>query len=171
MKILYVFVDESGNLDFSPTGTKYFTLTALSKVRPFETLSELTVLKYDLWERNIDFEYFHAAEDTQITRNGVFNILSKQHKKFTIDSVIVEKRKTYTALQTEILFYQKIFEILLNYILQRNKDEYDKIIIITDSIPIKKNRKNIEKAIKLFISSWSIGYKIFHYSSKSDINL
>lgn len=34
---LYIFVDEAGNLNFSPKGTKYFILTALSKFRPFVT--------------------------------------------------------------------------------------------------------------------------------------
>ncbi|MBU1323192.1 DUF3800 domain-containing protein [Patescibacteria group bacterium] len=27
-KCLFIFIDESGNFDFSPTGTKYFVLTA-----------------------------------------------------------------------------------------------------------------------------------------------
>lgn len=34
--ILYIFLDEGGNFDFSTGGTKYFTITALSKERPFE---------------------------------------------------------------------------------------------------------------------------------------
>lgn len=171
MGILYIFVDEAGNLDFTCKGTHYFILTAMSKNRPFLVTEQLINLKYNLWEKDIDFEYFHATEDTQLTRGEVFKILSKQHKKFTIDSIVVEKQKTHPSLHLGARFYQKIFKILLSYILNRNKENYKKIIIITDNIPIKKNRRNIEKAIKQFISSWSIEYKILHYSSKSDINL
>lgn len=71
-KALYIFIDEGGNLDFSKRGTTYFTLTTLSKVRPFVIYEPLVNLKYDLWEKGIHFEYFHATEDTQVTRNEVF---------------------------------------------------------------------------------------------------
>lgn len=33
-KTLYLFIDESGNFDFSPKGTKYFVLTALATFDP-----------------------------------------------------------------------------------------------------------------------------------------
>ena len=36
MKTLYVFIDESGNFDFSPSGTKYFILTTLTTIVPYD---------------------------------------------------------------------------------------------------------------------------------------
>jgi hypothetical protein len=172
---LYIFIDEGGNMVFSPKGTNYFTLTALTKTRPFVAYEPMTNLKYDLWEKGIDFEYFHATEDTQITRNQVFNIISSNLPNFTVDSIIVEKRKTNPTLQVPATFYHKIFEILLNYVLQRHKDRYSRIIIITDTIPIKQDREAVHKAIKTFLSGWSLGqqtsYRIFHHASKSDVNL
>ena len=48
MKTLYIFLDESGNFDFSPSGTKYFILTALSTTLPFEIGSPLLKHRYDL---------------------------------------------------------------------------------------------------------------------------
>ena len=32
---LYMFIDEGGNFDFSPGGTKYFTLSCLTEKRLF----------------------------------------------------------------------------------------------------------------------------------------
>ncbi len=32
---IYIFLDESGNLDFSPKGTRWFVLTVVSMRRPF----------------------------------------------------------------------------------------------------------------------------------------
>jgi len=174
-KTLYIFVDESGNMDFSKNGTKYFTLTALSKIRPFVIYEPLVNLKYDLWEKGIEFEYFHASEDTYITRNEVFNLISNNLSKFAADSIIVEKCKTNPSIQNHTLFYKKIFEILFNFSLNKHQDNFSQIFIITDMIPIKKKKKDIEKAIKIYVSNWSmknkIPYKILHYSSKSDINL
>lgn len=35
-KTLFIFVDESGNFDFSPKGTKFFVLSCLSTFKPAE---------------------------------------------------------------------------------------------------------------------------------------
>jgi len=34
MRTLFIFIDESGNFDFSPKGTKYFILSAVSTLKP-----------------------------------------------------------------------------------------------------------------------------------------
>jgi hypothetical protein len=60
-QILYIFLDEAGNFDFSPGGTKYFTFTGVSKERPFLAYQELTELKYDIIEGGTNIEYFHAS--------------------------------------------------------------------------------------------------------------
>lgn len=174
-KTLYIFVDEGGNLDFTSKGSKYFSLTALSKIRPFTIYEPLVNLKYDLWEKGVEFEYFHATEDSYLTRKEVFDLLSNNLSKFVIDCIIVEKCKTHPTLQDHAKFYKKIFEILFNYLLERHRGKFSQVFIVTDQLPIKKKKKDIEKAIKMYISRWSEStktpYKIFHYSSKSEINL
>jgi len=47
-KTLYLFIDESGNFDFSSGGTKYFILTALSTTNPYSVGSSLLELRYQL---------------------------------------------------------------------------------------------------------------------------
>jgi len=69
---LYIFLDEGGNFDFTPSGTKYFTITSISKTRPFRIAPILDHLKYDPIETGINIEYFHAAEDRQAVRDNVF---------------------------------------------------------------------------------------------------
>ena len=73
-RILYIFLDEGGNLDFSKNGTKYFTITGLSKERPFEAFKASNNLKYDRIESGTEIEYFHASEDRQVVRDEVFKI-------------------------------------------------------------------------------------------------
>jgi len=62
MKSLFIFIDESGNFDFSSKGTKYFILSAVSTLNPLgkERLEEI---KYDLMKNGTNLEYFHATED------------------------------------------------------------------------------------------------------------
>jgi hypothetical protein len=40
-RFLYIFLDEAGNLDFSPSGTRYFILSSITKERPFNAYREL----------------------------------------------------------------------------------------------------------------------------------
>ena len=38
----YIFLDEGGNFDFSPKGTRFFTLTSVTKARPFQVARSST---------------------------------------------------------------------------------------------------------------------------------
>ena len=99
MKTLYIFLDESGSFDFSSSGTKYFILTALSTTIPFEIGAPLLKHRYELLPNYAcgpsmeERGYFHASEDTQLVRNGVFAILVKNGHHMRIDSVIAQKIK------------------------------------------------------------------------------
>ncbi len=47
-KVLYMYFDESGDLDFSTTGSKYFILTCMITTRPFQCADALRELKHSL---------------------------------------------------------------------------------------------------------------------------
>ena len=96
MRTLFVFIDESGNFDFSPKGTKYFVLSAVSTLNPLgkEILEEI---KCDLMKNGNNLEYFHASEDKQFIRNRVYNFIESL-EDIGIDSVIVQKNKTNPSL-------------------------------------------------------------------------
>ncbi|MFH1563495.1 MAG: DUF3800 domain-containing protein [Nitrospirota bacterium] len=175
MQYLYIFLDESGNLDFSIKGTKYFVLTGISKTRPFEVYKEMAELKYDLIESGLDVEYFHASEERQVVRDKVFEIVKKHLGGIRIDSLIIEKRKTGKALQSEEKFYPEMMGYLLKYVLNRaNLSEIKGVLIFTDSIPIKRKREAIEKSIKKVLKRvlpGTLNYRIFHHASKSNFDL
>lgn len=174
-RILYIFLDEGGNLDFSPTGTKYFTLTALSKERPFEVYKHLNELKYNLIELDVELEYFRASEDRQAVRNSVFSIIEARLNETRIDSLIVEKRKTGLALRGEEKFYPEMIGYLLPYVVKGyNLNLFEKVVVFTDSIPIQKKRRAVEKSIKKVLAHKlpiGVTYYIFHHASKSNYDL
>ncbi len=51
---VYIFLDESGNLDFSPSGSRYFVLTSVTMRRPFQANAELDAYKYDCIEYGLE---------------------------------------------------------------------------------------------------------------------
>ena len=174
-KFLYVFLDEAGNFDFSPGGTKYFILSAVSKERPFQAYQEMTELKYNLVEGGKDIEFFHASEDAQAVRNEVFAIIQRNIGGIRVDSLIVEKRKVGPAMRPEEQFYPRMLGYLLRYVLNGYPlDQYREVIVFTDQIPVKKKRGAIEKAAKVTLAGMlpkTARYRVLHHDSKSNMDL
>lgn len=174
-RFLYIFLDEAGNLDFSPTGTRFFLLGAITKERPFNAYKELTELKYDLAETSIELEYFHASENAQPVRKRVFDVIRAHLEGVRIDSLIVEKQKTRPSLQAEEKFYPRMLGQLLKRILETyDLREFKEVLVFTDRIPIQKKRGTIEKAIKVTLARLlpsTARYRLIHHSSKSNLDL
>ena len=174
-RLLYLFLDEAGNLDFSPSGTRYFILSSVTKERPFNAYKELTELKYDLVEGGMNIEYFHAAEDNQSTRNQVFEIIKRNLSGIRVDSLIVEKRKTGPALRAEEQFYPKMLGYLLRHIVERHDiSQYAEIVVFTDRIPVQRKRQAVEKAVKQTLAEMlpaNVRHRVLHHDSKSNFDL
>lgn len=176
MTTLYIFLDESGNYDFSKKGTEYLCYTAVTTFNPNQEslIIPLNKLKYELISECLDIELYHASEDRQIVRNKVFDILSK-FNNFDVDSILIEKRKTNLILRSIEKIYPKIYECLLRYIYNRYKKYgIDNLIIIIDSVPIKKKREICKKALKNNLKKLfgkEIKYKVLHHASKSNYYL
>lgn len=172
---LYIFLDEGGNLDFSPSGTKYFTLSTVTKCRPFLLDHQLLILKYNLLEEGLELERFHATEDRQVVRNRVFDEIGNCLSSLRIDSLIVEKRKTHPDVQKQERFYALMVGYLIRHVYERAEGErYNQVIVTTDSLPVKKKAQAFEKAIRTTLSKMlpqTATYRVLHHDSKSSIAL
>ena len=178
MKTLYLFIDESGNFDFSPNGTKFFVLTVMSATAPFEIGSPLLKLRYDLLPiyacgpRMEDHGYFHASEDIQEVRNNVFSLLSQLNHPLRVDSVIAQKNKTNPALHKQPLeFYKIIAEALLKYAFNRAIwHDYDHVVVVFSSLFDKKKRGILKQAFKSLIKQHAkVSFALYFHDSKFDI--
>ncbi len=174
-KKLYIFLDEGGNFYFSPSGTKFFNLTSVCKKRPFTVSHVLGKYKFDLIEYGLDFTHFHCTNDNAHIRKKVFGTLNANISELRVDSLIVEKSKTGPALQAPEKFYPRMLGYLLKYVIsQTNLAGIAEVIVITDSIPVKKKRAAIEKSVKLTLKSMLpmyCRYRILHHPSMSNMGL
>lgn len=172
---LYIFLDEGGNFDFSPTGSKYFSLSCVTMERPFKIHTELDTYKYNLMEYGLDQEYFHCTDDNQHVRNQIFNIINANNASIRIDSILVDKAKAHPTLRDDKHFYPKILGFLLKYVFEKViSSKFEEIIVITDAIPVNKKRKAIEKGVKKILSEMlpkDSKYRIYHHSSKGHYSL
>ena len=174
-RCLYVFLDEGGNLDFSSKGTRFFTLSAVTQRRPFLMDSRLYELRLDLLESGLDLQRFHAAEDRQVVRNRVFQIIQSEIASLRLDTIVVEKAKTNSTLQPVEYFYPRLLGHVLRQILAAVPSSgYDEVLVITDSLPVNSKRKAIEKGIKLTLANMlpsEVKYRVLHHPSYSSMGL
>ena len=163
---IYVFLDESGNLDFSCNGTHYYCFGALSTRDPRPLNQALTDLRYDMLDEGLELERFHAAEDRQAVRDRVFETLIRVGG-FDFDAIIIEKRKASPVLHDDLRFYPQFSDYLLRYVFRRHPNPQERIVVATDRLPLKRTRKAAEKAIKGYIRQ-NLGERPFillHHSS------
>ncbi len=172
---VYVFLDESGNLDFNTSGTRYFVLTSVSMKRPFQMNGALDGYKYDCLEYGLDPERFHCAYDNKYVRNRVFHIIGDHSEGLEIHSLFVEKSRVAPDNRAEERFYPEMLGNLLRHVLETPfHAAADEIIVITDTIPAKRRRQAIEKAVKVTLEKvlpQSPRHRILHHDSRSHYGL
>lgn len=175
---LYVFLDEGGNFDFSNNGSKSFSLTSVSLTRPFGLHTILDTYKYDLIEHRIqpriNLECFHCADDNRHVRMRVFDLLREHLPDNSVDIVIVEKSKTGPALREPVKFYPKMLGYLLRFAIEKAGPDIGEVVVITDSIPLAKKRKAIEKATKSTLHDMlrqDVPFRVMHHASKAHYGL
>lgn len=171
----YIFLDESGNLDFNPSGTRYFVMTSVSLVRPFPWVAKLDNLKYDWIEFGQALEGFHCTYDKWSVRRDVFDIIASDLDAIVIDYLIVDKPKTAPEYQDASKFYSYMLEHLLRHVVTSEPcARSEKIIVITDTLPLKRKRQLTERKIRRAFTAMAPPgrrFSILHHDSRSHYGL
>ena len=171
LKNLFIFIDESGNFDFSEKGTKHLVLASYSTFKPEENTSEFQKLKYNLLANGKEQECFHATEDLQAVRNEVLDIIkNSKHGKYNF--VIVDKTK---ITQKDKVSKRGIYTYMVAKILHLIFDMYSNIkcssiVLVIDQSLTKKEQGFLKQTIKLYLKNLEIPYHIYFFSTKSDLN-
>jgi len=176
MSCAYIFLDESGNFDFSASGSRYFVLTSISMRRPFPVAMPMDAYKHDLLECGLDLEYFHCYRDSKDVRRCVFDLIAKHLDGMSIDFLVAEKATVDPALQEGRRFYPELLSQLLQLVLpmELGADDVEKIVVITDTIPVNKKRKTIERTVRTALRNTlppGMRYRVLHHQSRSHFGL
>lgn len=177
----YLYIDESGNFDFSPKGSKYLILTCAVMRREFEHLDKLSSIKYDCLEHGLpkkkqgDSFEFHAAEDWQALRNKVFDVI-EAIPDLGIYSIVIRKNRTNPSLRLPEKLYPRAFDWLLQDVRRiEGVDDSSSIVVVTDSVNFK-GKNDVLKASLLSYVDKEIATKgaschLYQHRSCSDPNL
>lgn len=187
-RVLFIFLDESGNFDFSERGSRYWSLTALCTLDPIEERHTLAAFLYELAAAGGGQECFHATEDRQSVRDGVFDRINKLPRNFEIHSVIAEKRKAnpsiyrqqvrkqdrVTTITTGDGLYEIVGRTLLKYIFRRPKLGYKqarRIVVVLSSIFDRSRHKALQSFLSAYLKQHtSAQFFIYFHSTKADLN-
>ena len=168
MPTRYLFIDEAGNLDFTMSGSKLFVFICLTGDWRASGLLRLHGLRQDMLRRGLDIEYFHASENKQDVRTEVFRALHESHVAGKIVALVVEKAAVPLAEREPVVFYTKFLRHTISHVIEHAEGEH---VIITDSIPIQKKRRAIEKALRSALAETHARTMIYHHASKSHLEL
>ena len=172
----YIFLDEAGNFDFSDKGTRYFTLASVSARRPFDWVSPLDEFKHDCIERGIGIEYFHCYNDSRRVRSSVFDLIESSSADLNVDYLVVDKSKVSPFLRDQSRFYPEMLGLLLSLVIpvEAESGETDEIIVITDTIPVNRRRRAVEKTVQTTLVRMlppRTRYRLLHHQSRSHYGL
>jgi hypothetical protein len=170
MKRLFIFLDESGNLDFSPKGTKHFVLAAVTALQPIESSTKLQNLKYKLLSQGKDIQHFHASEDRQSTRDEVF-VAINELANIQINYIHAEKCKAHPSVRDTAEFYGLLGKTLLSYLLRGYQAaQFDQVIIVFDKALTKREQNRFLKTLKPQLKELGKPYGIYFHQTLSDFN-
>lgn len=148
MATLHVALDESGDLSFNPSGSRYYVFAAAWTYDPAPLAQALTDLRFSLLKKGENIQAFHAHEDRQANRDAVVETLAS-HDNWRFAANVVYKPKVNPAIRDSYHFYPKFASMVLRFIfrgcLRRGTDA---VLIFTDALPVKRHRESAEKAIK-----------------------
>ena len=132
---LYIFIDESGDFNFSAHGSPYYVFSAIWTYVPECIASELISYRYQLLHLGHDIEQFHAHNDPRPIRTGVFSRLNL-HRCIKGASLVIEKNKLNPALYRPTSFYPQFLDYLVKFILKGEaRNSYEHVLLFTDREP------------------------------------
>lgn len=170
----YIFLDESGNFDFSASGSRYLVLASIGMHRPFPALRQLDDYRHDCIESGTDVEYFHCYGDRGRIRNTVFDVIARHLDEIRIYCLVVEKARIDATLHEDRRFYPWMLGYLLGRVLPEElKANTNEVIVITDTIPVNRKRQAVEKSIRRAVRNQlpELKYRILHHQSCSHYGL
>jgi hypothetical protein len=145
---LHIHLDESGDFNFTPGGSRFYVFAAAWTYNPAPLATRLTALRFSLLKAGHDIKAFHATEDKQANRNEVVKALA-EHDGWSFAAVVIEKAKVYPRLYAPHHFYPEFASSVLKYIFHRHvEQETTNVLVFTDTLPVAAKREAAVKTIK-----------------------
>lgn len=170
---LFVFMDESGDLQFGPRGSQHFVLTAVYTVTPVISASAMQSLKYSLLAAGSEDVEFHATNSSRGSRKRVVDTIG------SIDCIgahtlWIDKAYTHPKLQDEISLLGQFGKSMGRWINETQcRSDFShirKVVLVFDSVLTGKKQDAFLKLLKPQLRRLPIHYRVLFHPVKQDLN-
>lgn len=168
-RTLFVFMDESGDMQFTAKGKQHFVLSAVCTEHPGKSAQAMQTLKYDLLARGSDDLEFHATTNTKGTRSRVVDVV-RSLDSIRVHSIWIDKGLTAPAKQDEVELLGLFGAAMGRWVHSAVASPYDKIVLIFDSVLTGQKQKAVVKNLKQTLSSLEKEVRICFHPVKQDLN-
>lgn len=175
-EVLYLYLDEFGNFDFSEKGTDHFIMTCVAVKRPFSAAHALLDLRYDFLEEGLCIERFHACEDVDGVKSAVYDRITSNRNGMRTYIVCLDKELMPEETKNAKDIYALSFALIMDEVKAKECTGNTKLaVVVTDRLPKEAERKAVDKPIKAYMKrefqNAGIPYSLMHHSSSCDPNL
>lgn len=167
---LYVFMDESGNFDFSARGTDFFVLSAVYTSAPGTSAQAMQALKYDLMAAGSADLEFHATNNSPGTRLRVFDTIAGLHATISAHTIYLDKHFAHKSKQSDVAMMSLVGGAMGKWICRVFGGEYDQIVLVFDSVLRGKAQGAFNAAVKPELKKLGVPFRILFHPVKSDMN-
>jgi hypothetical protein len=167
---LHIHLDESGDFNFSPSGSRFYSFAVAWTFEPAPLAQAITSLRFSLVKAGCNIQAFHATEDRQHHRN-LFIQTALGFNNWRFASLVVEKAKVNPTIRAPESFYPKFLTSMLKFVFRGSVGKQaSSLIAFTDTLPLKRNREAVLKSIKESCRGelGQIPFDIFHHKKESN---
>ncbi|AZL13826.1 hypothetical protein CXR25_14090 [Brevibacterium aurantiacum] len=166
---IYIYVDESGDFEFSSKGSDHFLLAAYLTTTPTHSAMKALDLKYELMQHDMERPYFHATEDSKGVRRRVMGMIGGLGAgQFHV--IWADKHLASPKIHSQSRFYELFASALTKFLCAALVPQIVSIVLIYDNAIPKKQQKEFLKKIKPAIKAQGRQVRIHFDSIKHDPN-
>lgn len=170
MKTLFVYVDESGNLDFTSRGTRHLVLGVFYTNKPAQNSLEMSALKYGTMAQGIDLANFHASEDLQQVRDLVFDVISKIESCSSVSFWIAKENYKFTD-RWAVGAYKKFGIHIAQHIGEvATKTLSKKVVVVFDKALVRRDQNAFLAAMKPQLAALGLPHYLYFHNVNKDFN-
>jgi len=167
---LYIFIDESGNFDFSERGTRHFVMAGVATLRPMESAAHLQALRYKLLSNGHNISNFHASPDSQVVRDVVFETFAGVRGVMTH---VVHGCKDRVPKENRFdggLHSMFALELLRDVLDAFKSSDYKRLVLIFDqALPIAR-QSTFRSSLKPLLKGLRKPFHLYFQSIRADMN-
>lgn len=168
---VYVFIDESGNLDFTGNGTDHFVLSAFITHDLLECGRALQELTYEFLSRGLESQIpFHAVNNTVGTRRRVLGALCAHNHHCRVHSVVADKHCAHPSKHAPEVFYGLIGKAMASYLLQALPEGYEPVVLMFDAALTGRLQGAFLKVLKPQLNRLGRPYRVVFRPVRHDVN-